>query len=65
MVVLNRADGMAEMLTKALAMGGTGLGLARQLLGQMSRPAVDPAPSTSNGTAPEVHKPRPVPAGEG
>jgi hypothetical protein len=27
--------------------------------------AVDPAPSTSNGTAPEVHEPRPVPAGRG
>ncbi len=39
MVVLNGADGVAELLTKALAMGGTGLGLARQLLGAMSEAA--------------------------
>ena len=57
MVVLNGGDGMADMLAKALAMGGTGLGLARQLLGQMSQPPADQAP-TSNGTVPEVHKPR-------
>jgi uncharacterized membrane protein YqiK len=37
MVVLNGADGVADLLTKALAMGGTGLGLARQLLGAMSQ----------------------------
>ncbi|MFB6889155.1 SPFH domain-containing protein [Kitasatospora sp. NPDC056327] len=32
MVLLNGADGMGELFAKALAMGGTGLGLARQLL---------------------------------
>ncbi|MGW1196429.1 flotillin family protein [Streptomyces sp. NPDC002536] len=32
MVLLNGADGMSEMFAKALTMGGTGLGLARQLL---------------------------------
>lgn len=37
MVVLNGADGMAEMLAKALTMGGTGLGLARQLLASMNQ----------------------------
>ncbi|MEU7019156.1 SPFH domain-containing protein [Streptomyces sp. NPDC046203] len=41
MVLLNGADGMAEMFTKALTMGGTGLGLARQLLANMS-PAARP-----------------------
>ncbi|MFE2884485.1 SPFH domain-containing protein [Streptomyces graminifolii] len=37
MVVLNGADGMADMLAKALTMGGTGLGLARQLLASMNQ----------------------------
>ncbi|MFG2116098.1 flotillin family protein [Streptomyces sp. NPDC048718] len=41
MVLLNGADGMAEMFAKALTMGGTGLGLARQLLANMS-PAARP-----------------------
>ncbi|MFJ7068537.1 flotillin family protein [Streptomyces sp. NPDC101115] len=36
MVLLNGADGMAEMFAKALTMGGTGLGLARQLLASMN-----------------------------
>jgi len=31
MVVLNGADGVEDMLAKALTMGGTGLGLARNL----------------------------------
>jgi hypothetical protein len=35
MVLLNGAEGMGEMFAKALTMGGTGLGLARQLLAQM------------------------------
>ncbi|GHH17366.1 flotillin family protein [Streptomyces lanatus] len=43
MVVLNGADGMADMFAKALTMGGTGLGLARQLLASMQK----------NGQAPE------------
>ncbi|MET7309064.1 SPFH domain-containing protein [Streptomyces sp. NPDC005571] len=37
MVLLNGADGMSEMFAKALTMGGTGLGLARQLLSTMSQ----------------------------
>jgi len=37
MVLLNGADGMADVFTKALAMGGTGLGLARQLLSSMNQ----------------------------
>ncbi|MFE2415766.1 flotillin family protein [Streptomyces hokutonensis] len=46
MVVLNGADGMAEMLAKALTMGGTGLGLARQLLATMNQNG-----QTPNGTS--------------
>jgi flotillin len=49
MVVLNGADGVADLLTKALAMGGTGLGLARQLLGAMSE---KPDVASGNGAAP-------------
>ncbi|MFB6641286.1 SPFH domain-containing protein [Streptomyces chartreusis] len=37
MVVLNGADGMADMFAKALTMGGTGLGLARRLLASMNQ----------------------------
>jgi len=37
MVVLNGAEGVNDMLAKALTMGGTGLGLARQLLASMGR----------------------------
>ncbi|MFI6730062.1 SPFH domain-containing protein [Streptomyces sp. R-74717] len=52
MVLLNGADGMSDMFAKALTMGGTGLGLARQLLSTMSqdRPA-EPA-SKVNGVTP-------------
>ncbi|MFI1356114.1 flotillin family protein [Streptomyces sp. NPDC020898] len=46
MVVLNGADGVAEMLAKALTMGGTGLGLARQLLASMNQNGQAP-----NGTS--------------
>lgn len=38
MVLLNGADGMADMFAKALTMGGTGLGLARKLLASMEEP---------------------------
>jgi uncharacterized membrane protein YqiK len=37
MVVLNGADGVNDLLAKALTMGGTGLGLARQLLASMKQ----------------------------
>ncbi|WP_433513549.1 flotillin family protein [Nonomuraea sp. CA-143628] len=54
MVVLNGAQGVEEMLAKALTLGGAGLGLARTLL---SRPAAEtpvaPAP-TPNGANSEV-----------
>ncbi|MFK4226756.1 flotillin family protein [Streptomyces sp. NPDC019890] len=45
MVLLNGADGMSDMFAKALTMGGTGLGLARQLLSTMN-----PASANLNGT---------------
>jgi uncharacterized membrane protein YqiK len=41
MVLLNGAEGMGEMFAKALTMGGTGLGLARQLLGAMNPGAAE------------------------
>ncbi len=76
MVLLNGADGMAEMFAKALTMGGTGLGLARQLLGTMNGgPAGASANGSSNGngsqagSAAGVTAPRservPVQGGEG
>ncbi|MGW1405514.1 flotillin family protein [Streptomyces sp. NPDC002403] len=52
MVLLNGADGMSDMFAKALTMGGTGLGLARQLLATMSQgDRAEPAPQV-NGMAP-------------
>ncbi|MGW1255549.1 flotillin family protein [Streptomyces sp. NPDC002513] len=36
MVLLNGADGMADVFAKALTMGGAGLGLARRLLSSMN-----------------------------
>ncbi len=62
MVLLNGADGMAERFAKALTMGGTGLGLARQMLATMHpgapagaplgvNGAVAPAPRTATGRA--------------
>ncbi|MFE0331777.1 flotillin family protein [Streptomyces sp. NPDC003753] len=53
MVLLNGADGMADMFAKALTMGGTGLGLARQLLSSMNQNAA-PAAGTAglNGFVP-------------
>ncbi|MGW0706390.1 flotillin family protein [Streptomyces sp. NPDC002643] len=48
MVLLNGADGMGDMFAKALTMGGTGLGLARQLLASMNNSAA-PGPASVNG----------------
>jgi uncharacterized membrane protein YqiK len=36
MVVLNGAEGVEDLLAKALTLGGTGLGVARQLLASMN-----------------------------
>lgn len=49
MVLLNGADGMADMFAKALTMGGTGLGVARQLLASMGT-APPNGTATKNGT---------------
>ncbi len=59
LVVLNGADGMEDLLGKALTMGGAGLGLAQKLItsirGESAAapvvPVVEPAPARSNGTA--------------
>ncbi|MEU1879176.1 SPFH domain-containing protein [Streptosporangium sp. NPDC020072] len=54
MVVLNGAQGIEEMLAKALTLGGTGLGLARSLLNMNSAPAAAPVPiPEANGKAVE------------
>jgi uncharacterized membrane protein YqiK len=59
MVVLNGAEGVNDMLAKVLTMGGTGLGLARQLLAGMNRtpgsePADDAQTATDNHIAPSA-----------
>jgi hypothetical protein len=40
MVLLNGAEGMGDVFAKALTMGGTGLGLARQMLASMGDSAL-------------------------
>ena len=50
MVVLNGADGVSDMFAKALSLGGTGLGLARQLMDAM-KPA-ETKHAKGNGSAP-------------
>lgn len=52
LVVLNGADGMSELFAKALSLGGTGLGLAKTLLGAMQQPSAGAA--ASDGAAPNV-----------
>jgi uncharacterized membrane protein YqiK len=53
MVVLNGADGVAEVFGKALTLGGTGLGLARSLLSSMN-----------DGRPPKLDDPAPAPKAE-
>ncbi|CAM5680425.1 Flotillin family protein OS=Streptomyces alboniger OX=132473 GN=CP975_31035 PE=3 SV=1 [Streptomyces alboniger] len=61
MVVLNGADGMADMLAKALTMGGTGLGLARQLLSSMNQNGQSThGTSSPNGAVPPPMQKVPV-----
>ena len=48
MIVLNGAQGVEELLAKALTLGGTGLGLARTLLS--TGPVQPPVPASPNGT---------------
>ncbi|GAA2249994.1 flotillin family protein [Kitasatospora cystarginea] len=52
MVLLNGADGMGEMFAKALTMGGTGLGLARQLLSAMNAGGGEAGAADAAPTAP-------------
>lgn len=59
MVVLNGADGMEEMLAKALTLGGTGLGLVRTLLGSGAAGV-----NGQNGSAPAVPEMVPAPRPE-
>lgn len=59
MILLNGAEGMSEMFAKALTMGGTGLGLARQLLSTMSQPTPTPTP-TPPPTSPQASHEIPI-----
>ncbi|MFF2410767.1 flotillin family protein [Streptomyces sp. NPDC058092] len=54
MVLLNGADGLSDMFAKALTMGGTGLGLARQLLATMGQDSPAQPPPRVKGDAPAV-----------
>ncbi|MDQ3477115.1 MAG: flotillin family protein, partial [Actinomycetota bacterium] len=47
LVVLNGAEGMEDLLGKALTMGGAGLGLARTLMSSIQGPGGDPRASTA------------------
>ncbi|MGW6707462.1 SPFH domain-containing protein [Streptomyces sp. NPDC054956] len=62
MILLNGAEGMSEMFAKALTMGGTGLGLARQLLASMSQPPAPPTPDPTpvNGASPATSQQIPI-----
>ncbi|MFD7013398.1 SPFH domain-containing protein [Streptomyces sp. NPDC059928] len=68
MVLLNGAEGMSDMFAKALTMGGTGLGLARQLLASMNQGAeqTERPGTTANGRSPAVRSPlsKPIPITE-
>ncbi|MFD0683682.1 flotillin family protein [Actinomadura fibrosa] len=59
MVVLNGAEGVEDMLAKALTLGGTGLGVARQLLAGMNGANGQNGQNGRSGGAPEAS---PVPA---
>ncbi|MGW3956474.1 flotillin family protein [Streptomyces sp. NPDC004752] len=61
MVLLNGADGMADMFAKALTMGGAGLGLARQLLASMNGDGQAPHGTSPTGGAPSASRPQQVP----
>ncbi|MGW4276602.1 flotillin family protein [Streptomyces seoulensis] len=52
MVLLNGADGMADLFAKALTMGGTGLGLARQLLSSMNHDGQEHDGPAGTGSSP-------------
>ncbi|POM25956.1 SPFH domain / Band 7 family protein [Actinomadura rubteroloni] len=52
MVVLNGADGVEDLLAKALTLGGTGLGLARTLLNGMGGATAKDGGNPANGQVP-------------
>ncbi|MFV2177677.1 flotillin family protein [Actinomadura sp. LOL_016] len=59
MIVLNGAQGVEDMLAKALTLGGTGLGVARQLLGNLNVQDAGAA-TAANGHAPEKPLPKEI-----
>jgi uncharacterized membrane protein YqiK len=56
MVVLNGADGMADILAKVLTMGGAGFGLAKQLVESIGSDSAQP-PSNQTVTLPKERVP--------
>lgn len=64
MVLLNGAEGMGEMFAKALTMGGTGLGLARQLLSAMNTGGEPGANGEEQRQAPAKAVSQPIPLQE-
>ncbi|MEU8320973.1 SPFH domain-containing protein [Nonomuraea sp. NPDC048881] len=58
MVVLNGAQGVEELLAKALTLGGTGIGLARALLNGGSRNGAEPEVPREPKTSREPEIPR-------
>ncbi len=50
LVVLNGAEGMEDLLGKALTMGGAGLGLARSLMSSIQGPPDQPSVDSSAGS---------------
>jgi len=58
MVLLNGADGVTDVFGKALTMGGTGLGLARQMLAAMGDQALRRTLPEQNGKATGGDHPR-------
>ena len=52
MVLLNGAQGMEDMLAKALTLGGTGLGVARQLLASMGGKNANETAASNGGPVP-------------
>jgi uncharacterized membrane protein YqiK len=62
LVVLNGAQGMEDMLGKALTMGGAGLGLAQNLIASIKGEATSTAAEPAAATVPAPSEPVPVPA---
>jgi len=56
LVVLNGAEGMEDMLAKAMTMGGAGLGLAQRLMTSIraDQPQASDAPIHANGKADSI-----------